>query len=74
MKLINADMDKMISIREVMEALEEATFDPVNGGYFSYDCDECGHEDDYFIEDAAGTGIEIDVFEDSLVRRLDRGE
>lgn len=74
MKLVNADLDKTITIREVMEALEEATFDPVSGGYFSYDCAECGHEDEYFIEDAAGTGIDIDTFEGSLVRRLDRGE
>lgn len=73
MKFINADLDKLITIRDVMEALAESTEDYTGSGYFSYDCAECGHEDDCPIPAAdAGTLIDVDAFEDSLVRRLDR--
>lgn len=73
MHLINADLDKLISIRDVMAALAKSTDDYTGSGYFSYDCDKCGHMGDYFIPDAdADTVIDVDTFEDSLVRRLDR--
>lgn len=73
MRLINADLDKTITIREVMEALDKSTEQSPGSGYFSYECSSCGYEDEYYVPDV-DTIIDESTFEDSLVRRLDRGE